>query len=325
MVNFWIVRSGRDRILQNQFLDEDRMAIGLGGTTDFEQIYLKGGNIAIRDHILNTHEGGEPNKPTYKKGRADYGVKFFSDVKFGDVVFLSGKGASVVALGKVVGDYYFDAAFGKIHGRTGYHHTRGVDWTSFGEPIEVRGLPSTSGFSRVENLNADNVMTQLETKSSEMPETLTVSAKTDSSPIHDASSPSESDGTIPRLIRQSIKFAVRLVKERIGQEKFRKEIIEVWSGECAITGCDVSEALEACHVVPVSESGQSDYTNGILLRRDLHRLFDENIIGFSSDGSLKIALNLKHYRQFHGIKISKPSKFTQAEWDEFIRNLSRRT
>lgn len=64
---------------------------------------------------------------------------------------------------------------------------------------------------------------------------------------------------------------------REGQERFRKELIEKYN-ECLISGNCTSNILEAAHVKPHSEEGEMDISNGILLTRNLHKLFDDGLI-----------------------------------------------
>jgi uncharacterized protein YjbI with pentapeptide repeats len=65
---------------------------------------------------------------------------------------------------------------------------------------------------------------------------------------------------------------------RKDQQKFREALKEAFQGKCAITFCDVEEAMEAAHIFPY-RGPQTDYVwNGILLRLDLHRLFDAYLL-----------------------------------------------
>lgn len=64
-------------------------------------------------------------------------------------------------------------------------------------------------------------------------------------------------------------------KQRPVQGRFRKELLERYDGICVITGCSTPQALEAAHVLPHDGSAaRDDVANGLLLRRDLHRMFD---------------------------------------------------
>lgn len=70
----------------------------------------------------------------------------------------------------------------------------------------------------------------------------------------------------------------KAIQKRRGQKKFRDKLIEVYQGRCAITGCAIEEVLEAAHVKPYHLSKENPTANGILLRADLHTLFDLNLI-----------------------------------------------
>lgn len=94
---------------------------------------------------------------------------------------------------------------------------------------------------------------------------------------------------------ESIRKALVEVREaRKGQADFRKALIEAYNGRCAVSGCEIESALEAAHIIPdhlVGENGM-DPRNGILLRADIHRLFDAGLIGFRFEGdNLQIVLS----------------------------------
>ncbi|MEH1902346.1 MAG: HNH endonuclease [Nostoc sp.] len=55
-------------------------------------------------------------------------------------------------------------------------------------------------------------------------------------------------------------------------------MLEAYNYRCAITGCDAQEALEAAHIIPYSETENNHPSNGLLLRADIHTLFDLNLI-----------------------------------------------
>lgn len=61
---------------------------------------------------------------------------------------------------------------------------------------------------------------------------------------------------------------------RRGQPDFRARLLHAYGSRCAITGCDVVDALEAAHITPYAEEQGYELTNGILLRGDIHTLFD---------------------------------------------------
>lgn len=66
----------------------------------------------------------------------------------------------------------------------------------------------------------------------------------------------------------------RLVKQRIGQGGFRILVTELYDRRCSITGEATLPVLQAAHILPVSRGGLHSPENGILLRSDIHTLFD---------------------------------------------------
>ncbi|WP_183407504.1 HNH endonuclease [Massilia aurea] len=71
---------------------------------------------------------------------------------------------------------------------------------------------------------------------------------------------------------------LREVVRRRGQQKFRKALITAYGGRCAITGCSVIPLLEAAHITPYMGPETNSITNGLLLRADLHTLWDLGLI-----------------------------------------------
>lgn len=61
---------------------------------------------------------------------------------------------------------------------------------------------------------------------------------------------------------------------RQGQDRFRAQVVEAYDARCAVTGFDAVEALEAAHITPYKGPATSLVANGILLRADIHALWD---------------------------------------------------
>lgn len=83
--------------------------------------------------------------------------------------------------------------------------------------------------------------------------------------------------TRPRRFKQSDEATMALVRARAGQGEFRRAVLEHFRGRCVVTGCDVEPALEAAHIVPYAVTGEQDPGAGLLLRADLHTLFDRGL------------------------------------------------
>ncbi len=70
------------------------------------------------------------------------------------------------------------------------------------------------------------------------------------------------------------------------QSQFRSALLDEGESLCAISGESTVEALQAAHIISVKDQGPDDPVNGILLRADLHQLYDSN--KFKIDPSGKI-------------------------------------
>lgn len=88
--------------------------------------------------------------------------------------------------------------------------------------------------------------------------------------------------------------AMQEIAVRQGQPKFRRDLLEVYKNKCAITGCDVIKVLDACHIDPYNGSDSDRVDNGLILRGDLHTLFDANLLAIdTSDWSLILSDDLQ--------------------------------
>lgn len=82
----------------------------------------------------------------------------------------------------------------------------------------------------------------------------------------------------------------RMVRQRVGQNKFREAMMDYWGGACAVTGVTIPEVLRASHAKPWAECATDaerlDVFNGFLLSANLDALFDRFLIGFDEQGVL---------------------------------------
>jgi putative restriction endonuclease len=104
-----------------------------------------------------------------------------------------------------------------------------------------------------------------------------------------------------------------LVVPRLGQGSFRVLVTDVYERRCAITGERTLPALEAAHIKPYSEEGPHRVDNGLLLRSDIHRLFDSGYVTVTSDHHFEVSNRIKEefdngeeYRALHGKRIWVP-------------------
>ena len=88
-----------------------------------------------------------------------------------------------------------------------------------------------------------------------------------------------------------------LVIPRIGQGTFRIAVTEAYERACAVTREHSLPALEAAHIKPFSDQGPHVVSNGLLLRSDLHHLFDRGYVTVTPQNRLEVGKRLKeHFR-----------------------------
>ena len=117
-----------------------------------------------------------------------------------------------------------------------------------------------------------------------------------------------------------------LVIPRLGQGTFRVAVTEAYARACAVTGEHSLPALEAAHIRPFAVDGPHDVSNGLLLRSDVHRLFDRGYITVTPDGRLNVSKQLKEhfhngrsYYPLHGARLSEPKLIAHRPNRELLR------
>jgi putative restriction endonuclease len=105
-----------------------------------------------------------------------------------------------------------------------------------------------------------------------------------------------------------------LIKPRLGQGAFRISVADAYDRRCAVSGGRVLPALEAAHIVPFAEGGPHDVSNGVLLRRDIHSVFDAGYVTIDPTFTFLVSdrvrtefNNGEEYRRLHGSKLKLPS------------------
>ncbi|MBX3489666.1 MAG: HNH endonuclease [Parvibaculum sp.] len=110
------------------------------------------------------------------------------------------------------------------------------------------------------------------------------------------------------------RFANRRTPVRPGQPAFRRMILEAYRHRCAITNCDVKTALEASHIGKYFGPRSDRIYNGVLLRVDLHRLFDAHLISIDPDSwKVRISPAISHstYAKWEGHPFRVPERDDQ--------------
>ncbi|QAA94430.1 hypothetical protein CKA81_11760 [Pollutimonas thiosulfatoxidans] len=119
-----------------------------------------------------------------------------------------------------------------------------------------------------------------------------------------------SDAFDPQSIEDGRKRIATDIVRRRGQPAFRHQLIAAYGGRCAITECNVVDVLEAAHIYPYRGSETNVVTNGLLLRTDIHTLFDLGWITINADDyTVTVHQNLRQseYGQWHGKLLKLPT------------------
>jgi putative restriction endonuclease len=85
----------------------------------------------------------------------------------------------------------------------------------------------------------------------------------------------------------------RLAPQRLGQRSFQAVVLDAYQRRCAITGSRIRPVLEAAHVVPVTRGGEHRTDNGLLLRSDIHTLYDGGYLGVDPKYRLLVSPRLR--------------------------------
>jgi putative restriction endonuclease len=116
------------------------------------------------------------------------------------------------------------------------------------------------------------------------------------------------------VTQEGQRFGVpQLVLPRLGQGSFRVLVTDAYRRRCAFTDSPVLHVLEAAHIRPYSEGGPHAVTNGILLRQDVHTLFDRGYITVTPEYRVEVSRRIKEefengheYYSAHGKQIVLP-------------------
>lgn len=108
-----------------------------------------------------------------------------------------------------------------------------------------------------------------------------------------------------------------LVAPRLGQGSFRVLVAEAYRRRCAMTGEKTLPVLQAAHIKPYAAGGAHSLDNGLLLRSDLHTLFDLGYLTVDPDDRRIVVSrrireefeNGRHYYALHGMPIAQPDEY----------------
>ncbi|MBB6734051.1 HNH endonuclease [Cohnella zeiphila] len=119
----------------------------------------------------------------------------------------------------------------------------------------------------------------------------------------------------------------QIIHPRIGQGTFKIMVTEAYHRRCAITGEKTLPVLEAAHIKPYSQNGPHMTSNGLLLRKDIHTLFDRGYITINADLHIEVSKRIKEdygngreYYAFHGKSLAEvPDNINEKPSIQYLR------
>lgn len=116
----------------------------------------------------------------------------------------------------------------------------------------------------------------------------------------------------PKDLTDSRERILTSIVQRRGETDFRQVLLYVYDSKCAISNCSLPEVLEVCYIIPCCGKETNKIQNSILLRSDIHTLFDLRLITIDEEKySVIVSPKLKntYYGQYQGKIINLPEKF----------------
>jgi len=131
---------------------------------------------------------------------------------------------------------------------------------------------------------------------------------------------------LKEIIDQSQRYGKeQIIKPRLGQGIFKIRVTDAYHRSCAVTGERALPVLEAAHIKPYFESGPHMVTNGLLLRSDIHKLFDKGYMTVTTNLNIEISRRIKeeydngkYYYTLHGKEINRPERLIDQPSKEYL-------
>lgn len=109
---------------------------------------------------------------------------------------------------------------------------------------------------------------------------------------------------------QAVRYGTTTTSYRLGQGGFRIAVTDAYNRRCAISGARTLPILDAAHIKPVKSSGVHAVDNGLLLRTDIHALYDLGYVTITTDYHIEVSPRLekeygngKLYYGYHGLLV----------------------
>ena len=312
MPSVWKIAPGDHAEDWELFRDSGCIGIGWlpqGNYADFE---------SVDDVLTAFKESHEKGKGT-GRGGAEMVLSFVKEIEEEDIVVANDAYNRAVGIGRIKSGYLPPKSHLnpiRTDRTTHRHHVRLVDWV-IKEPLDLPGkrffvqrtlaplgaakfaIVKQAYLKEYPHLKA--VLEQLSADDGDDDKTTELVA---------AEKQALSEGVFdPKGLKDARKRIVSSIVQRRGQPAFRKKLLAAYKGQCAITGCNVKDVLEAAHIIPYKGTETDHVGNGLLLRADLHTLFDLRLVAIDAT-TMRVLVSPKlagtPYDKLHGKKILLP-------------------
>jgi hypothetical protein len=126
---------------------------------------------------------------------------------------------------------------------------------------------------------------------------------------YEMDSPSTPVAFDPDAVKDEREKTLAEIKVRRGQREFRRKLLLAYESKCAVTECDCVDALDAAHIYPYRGTKTNLTDNGLIMRGDIHTLFDLYLLGIRpSDHRIVLAPKLRNgsYAGMDGARLRLP-------------------
>ena len=311
MANVWKIAPGEHA--SDWDMCRQKRYIGLGWATrlkDYRQFESK-------KAILKALGG----KEGFGTGAAQSVLRFRDDIRPSDIVIANKGRSGVVGIGIVKSEYLPPSSSKNPNGRGGLPHVRLVKWIIDQEIDFKRVFFGASTLTALTPKQVSQIKQAYLKKYPKLKGTLEklfdgiLTGNADDSTTDELASAAQQvdqrGAFDPKGTEDARKKMLVSIALRQGQAKFRKHLLAAYNDRCAITGCTVKAVLEAAHIVPYKGSKTNHPGNGLLLRADLHTLFDLGLVAVD-EATKRLLVSPKLvgtvYHKYRGKRIRVPSE-----------------
>lgn len=318
MRNTWKVAPGRKAAYWGECRDYQCIAISWMNDLDLRQFEDK---QEIAEELINRGEGASRDAQSI--------WTFVREMKKGDVVIANDGKSRVKGIGIIRSDYLPPRdKKNPFRNAEGYAQVRLVNWRIVDSVVldeEVFNIPT------VQRLRLEQVEKVKASYAEQLPGKRSVLDKLLSVRLSSLDSVSATEEYIPSYTDER-SATLRRIMQRRGQQKFRRSLLARYQEKCVVTGCQIVDLLEAAHINPHRGAKDNVPENGLLLRADIHTLFDLHLLAIEPK-TYKVVLSPviagdREYKKLTGKKLkfrrgSNPSSAAlKVRYEQFLAQQS---